>query len=133
MLSPWLYEPSEEYPQPSDLLPMPELVRKALSGPGACRYLREVVSACRETTGFMDTLVQLVVQGSFCNEPFSSLVIRLIMRVLAKSFKVRTQLAFAKAESKKHATFPTSSDAGANNFSGVGPVHRRGGPDSRGE
>lgn len=72
-------EPSEEYPQPSDLLPMPELVHKALSGPGACRYLREVVSACRETTGFMDTLVQLVVQGSFCNEPFSSLVIRLIM------------------------------------------------------
>lgn len=72
-------EPADAFPEPSDILPMPEVVRKALSGPGASRYLREVVSACRETTGFMDTLVQMVVQCSICNEPFSKLIIRLIM------------------------------------------------------
>ncbi|KAH9366683.1 hypothetical protein HPB48_008130 [Haemaphysalis longicornis] len=34
-------EPADAFPQPSDILPMPEVVRKALSGPGASRYLRE--------------------------------------------------------------------------------------------
>lgn len=72
-------DPLDAYPESSDLLPMPEAVRKALSGPGASRYLREVVSACRETTGFMDILTQMILQCSICNEAFSSLIIRLIM------------------------------------------------------
>lgn len=65
--------------RPPDLLELPDDVRKALCGPGAWRYIREVVSACRETSGPIDMLVHMLVQCSFCNQPFSELVIRLVM------------------------------------------------------
>ncbi|EEC12443.1 hypothetical protein IscW_ISCW010219, partial [Ixodes scapularis] len=48
--------------RPPDLLELPDDVRKALCGPGAWRYIREVVSACRETSGPIDMLVHMLVQ-----------------------------------------------------------------------
>lgn len=67
----------------SSLLVMPRDVKDALSGPGAWRYIKEVVCACSETSGPIDALVNLLVQCSFCNKPFSFLVICLVMRQYA--------------------------------------------------
>lgn len=46
----------------------------------------QVVSACRETSGSLATLVHMMVQCSFCNKPFSTLVIRMVM---VRNFKLQ--------------------------------------------
>ncbi|XP_064477292.1 ubiquitin carboxyl-terminal hydrolase 24-like isoform X2 [Ornithodoros turicata] len=65
------------------LLEMPGEVEEALSGPFAPVYIREVVCACRETSGSVDALVNLLVQCSFCSKPFTYMVIRLVMEQYA--------------------------------------------------
>ncbi|GIY96406.1 ubiquitin carboxyl-terminal hydrolase 24 [Caerostris extrusa] len=60
-------------------LPMPQEITDALYGPGAPRYLQEIVSACREVSGSISVFTDMLVQCCFCNENFSFSIIRQIM------------------------------------------------------
>ncbi|GFW12475.1 ubiquitin carboxyl-terminal hydrolase 24 [Trichonephila clavipes] len=76
----------EDYPERSSIfsasetfLPMPQDISDALYGPGAPRYLQEIVSACREVSGSISVFTDMLVQCCFCNENFSTSIIRQIM------------------------------------------------------
>ncbi|CAL1268833.1 unnamed protein product [Larinioides sclopetarius] len=76
----------ENYPERSSIfsasetfLPMPKEIQDALYGPGAPRYLQEIVSACREVSGSISVFTDMLVQCCFCNEDFSVSIIRQIM------------------------------------------------------
>ncbi|XP_076309376.1 ubiquitin carboxyl-terminal hydrolase 24-like isoform X2 [Tachypleus tridentatus] len=60
---------------PRSTVPMPEEVKLALYGPGSFRLIREFVSASREVSGSISTVVEMFVQGSLYNENFTSAII----------------------------------------------------------
>ncbi|XP_022244007.1 ubiquitin carboxyl-terminal hydrolase 24-like [Limulus polyphemus] len=56
-------------------IPMPEEVKLTLYGPGSYRFIREFVSASREVSGSVSTVVEMFVQCSLYNENFTSAII----------------------------------------------------------
>lgn len=68
-----------EWSPSNDYLQMPDDVCSALFGPGGIRYIREIVSACREVSGPVAIIIDMLIQCSFCNGDFSVTVIKQVM------------------------------------------------------